>query len=82
MKRDDTPNLIVLATLVVIVALTYVTLIRVENGLKKAFDTLDLVDARTKTIQRLISNTKDTIKPNVLYEDTWGKIILVKEEDL
>lgn len=37
----------------------------------------DILEAQQPKVYRI-----DTTKAQVLYEDTWGKILFVKEEDL
>lgn len=37
----------------------------------------DILEAQQPKVYQI-----DTTKVQVLYEDTWGKIILIKEEDL
>ena len=37
---------------------------------------------KAKKVKDIKFSMTDTTKVHILYEDTWGKIILLKEEDL
>ena len=71
MKRDTKEIVSIIGVTVIFLAIIAISVMAIVKA-KQA-----IVEAQQPKVYQI-----DTTKVQVLYEDTWGKILFVKEEDL
>lgn len=71
MKRDTKEIVSIIGVTVIFLAIIAVSVVAIVKTRQ------DILEAQQPKVYQI-----DTTKVQVLYEDTWGKIIFVKEEDL
>lgn len=67
-KKEIVSIIGVTVTFLAIIAISVVAIVKTRQ---------DILEAQQPKVYQI-----DTTKVQVLYEDTWGKILFVKEEDL